>query len=89
MGLSVYKRIISTVKRIEFFSGRMLYLMLRGHWCDIIFLIIHTPTVDKTDDVTYSFYEESEHVFIKFPKYHMKIFLQNSSTKVGSKLCGF
>jgi hypothetical protein len=64
----VHKRIISTVKRVEFVSDRMLYIILRGRWCDIIVLNIHTPTEDKIDDMKESFYKELERVFNKFPK---------------------
>jgi hypothetical protein len=32
----VHKRIISAVKRVEFVSDRMSYIILRGRWCDII-----------------------------------------------------
>jgi hypothetical protein len=48
-GFFVHKRIISAVKRVEFVSDRMSYIILRGHWCDIIFLNVHTPTEDKCD----------------------------------------
>jgi exonuclease III len=64
----VHKRIISAVKRVEFVSNRMSYIILRGRWCHIIVLNIHAPTEDKTDDVKDSFYEELECVFDKFPK---------------------
>jgi hypothetical protein len=64
----VHKRIISAVKRVQFVSDRMLYTILRGHWCHIIVLNVHAPTEDKTDDVKDSFYEELERVFDKFPK---------------------
>jgi hypothetical protein len=30
----------------------MLYIILRGHWCDIIVLNVYAPTEDKTDDKT-------------------------------------
>jgi hypothetical protein len=30
--VSVHKRIISTVKRLEFVSNRMSYIILRGRW---------------------------------------------------------
>jgi hypothetical protein len=45
-----------------------LYIILRGHWCDIIVLSIHAPTEDKIDDVKDRFYEELKCVFDKFPK---------------------
>jgi hypothetical protein len=53
----------------------MSYIILKGRWCDIIVLNVHAPTEDKTDDIKDTFYEELEHVFDKFPKYHMKILL--------------
>jgi hypothetical protein len=51
----------------------MSYIILRGYWCHTIVLNVHSQTEDKTDDVKDSFHEELEHVFDKFPKYHMKI----------------
>jgi hypothetical protein len=79
----VHKRIISAVKRVEFVSDRMSYIILRGRWFHIIVLNVHSPTEDKTDDVKDSFYEEVERMFDKFPKYHMKIPLGDFSAKVG------
>jgi hypothetical protein len=71
----VHKKIISAVKRVEFVSDGMSYIILRGRWCHIIVLNVHTPTEDKSDDVKDSFYEELERLFDKFPKYHTKILL--------------
>jgi hypothetical protein len=79
----VHKRIISAIKRVEFVSDRMSYIILRGSWCHIIVLNAHAPTEDKTDDVKDSFYEELECVFDKFPKYHMKILFGEFNAKVG------
>jgi hypothetical protein len=79
----VHKKIISAVKRVEFVSDRMSYIILTGRWCHIIVLNVHAPAEDKTDDVKDSFYEELEHVFDKFPEYHMKILLSDFNAKVG------
>jgi hypothetical protein len=46
-GFFVHKRIISAVKRVEFVSDRMSYIILRGRWCDIIILNVHAPTEGK------------------------------------------
>jgi hypothetical protein len=62
-GFFVHKRIILAVKRVDFVSDRMSYIMLRGRWCHIIALNAHAPTEDETDDVKDSFYEELERVF--------------------------
>jgi hypothetical protein len=45
-------------------------------------LNVHAPIEDKSDDVKDRFYEELEHVFNKFPKYHIKILL-DFNAKVG------
>jgi hypothetical protein len=74
---------ISAVKRVEFVSDRMSYIMLRGRWCHIIVLNVNAPSQDKNDDVKDSFYEELERVFDKFPKYHMNILLGDFKAKVG------
>jgi hypothetical protein len=63
----------------------MSYTILRGRWCDIIVLNVHAPTEDKIDDVKGSFYGELERVIDKFPKYHMKILLEDFNAKVGRK----
>jgi hypothetical protein len=46
MGIVLYKRIISAVKREEFVSDRM-YIILRGCWCDTIFLNVHAPAEEQ------------------------------------------
>jgi exonuclease III len=46
-GYFVHKRIISAIKRPEFVSDRMSYIILRGHWCNTIVLNVHTPCEDE------------------------------------------
>ena len=36
-----HHRIVSAVKRVEFVSGRMSYIFLRGRWCNIISFNVH------------------------------------------------
>jgi exonuclease III len=61
------------------------YIILRGRWCDIIVLIVHAPTEDKTDDTEERFYEELEQVFDKFRKHPFKILLGDFNAKVGKQ----
>jgi hypothetical protein len=79
----VRNRIISAVIRVEFVTDRMLYITLKGRWCDIIVLNVHTPTEDKDDEIKDSFYEELEQVFDQFNKCHMKTLLGDFNAKVG------
>jgi hypothetical protein len=67
-GFFVHKRIISAVKMVEFVSYRTSYIILRGRWCHVIVLNVHTPTEDKIIYVKYGFYKELEPILDKFPK---------------------
>jgi hypothetical protein len=79
---TVHKGIISAVKRVEFLSDRMSYIMLRGRWCNVTVLNVHASIEDKNDD-TDRFYRDLECIFYKFHRYHTKIMLGEFSAKVG------
>jgi exonuclease III len=85
-GFFVHKRIISVDRRVEFISDRMLYIILRGRWRNIIVLNVHTPCEDMGDDVKDSFYEELGRVFDQFPRYDRKIISGDFIAKVGRKI---
>jgi hypothetical protein len=68
----VHKRIISAIKKVEFVSNRILY---------IIILNVHASIEDKID-VKSSFYKISECVFSKFPKYYTQTLFGDLKPKV-------
>jgi dihydroorotate dehydrogenase len=68
---------------VEFVSDRMSYIILKGCWCDIIVLNVHSPNEDKDDDIKDSFYEVLEQIFDQFSRYHVKILLGDFNAKVG------
>jgi hypothetical protein len=57
--------------------------VLRGRWCNTIFLNAHAPTEEKNDVSKDSFNEKLEQVFDHFPKYHIKILLGDFNAKLG------
>jgi len=59
----VRHRIVSAVKRVEFVSDRVSYIVLRGRRFNIIVLNVHAPGGEKSDDSKDSCYEEFEQVF--------------------------
>jgi hypothetical protein len=79
----VHKRIISAVRRVEFVSDRMSYIILRGRWCNTIVVNVHAPCEDTSDDIKDNFYEELGRVFDQFPTYNMKILFGDFNAKVG------
>jgi len=64
-GFFVHHRIASAVKRADFFSDRVSYIVLKGRWYNIIVLNVHAPSEEEIDDLKDSFYEEME-VFLSF-----------------------
>ena len=82
-GFFVHQRIASAVKRVEFVSDRVSYIVLSGRWCNIIFVNVHAISEEKSDESTHRFCEELEQVFYHSPKYHMKILLGDFNAKVG------
>jgi hypothetical protein len=62
----------------------MSYIVLRGHWCNIIVLNFHAPSEEKTYNWKDSSYEELEHFFFyHFPKYLMKVLWRDFHAKLG------
>jgi len=43
----VHNRIESAVKRVEFVSDRMSYIVVKGRWCSINVLNVHAPSEEK------------------------------------------
>jgi len=79
----VHRRIVSAVKRVEFVSDRLSYIVLRGRWSNIIVVNVHAPSGKKSDEAKDSFYEELEQVFEQFLNYRMKMLLGDFNVKVG------
>jgi exonuclease III len=71
-GFFVHQRLAPAVKGVEFVSDRVSYIVMRGRWNNIIFLNVHAPSEEKSEELKDSFYEELEQVFDHFPKYHTK-----------------
>jgi exonuclease III len=46
-GFSVHRRIVSAMKRVEFFIDRLSYILLRGRWINIIVVKVHAPSEKK------------------------------------------
>ena len=64
-GFFVHHRIVSAVKRVEFVSDGVSYVVLRGRWFNI-FLNVHAASEEKSYDSKKRFYEELEQVFFSF-----------------------
>jgi hypothetical protein len=73
-GYLYIKRNSSAIKRVEFISDRMSYIILRRRWFDIV-QNVNAQTDDKSDDKKDGHYEKPEHVLDQFLKYYMKILL--------------
>ena len=75
---------MSAVKRVEFVSDRMSYIVLRGRWCNIIVLSVHAPK--RKDNSEDRFYEELQQGFYHFPKYHTNILVGDLMQNWGERI---
>ena len=64
-GFFVQLKILSAVKREDFVSDRVSYVVLKIPLCKIIVLNVHAPNEKKGDDSKDSIYEELEQVILK------------------------
>jgi hypothetical protein len=80
----IHTGIIQKIKRGEFISDRMSYITLRGCWCDLIYLNVHSSSGNRSVDMKDSFYKELEQVFDQLLKYYMKILLGKLGEKIFS-----
>jgi hypothetical protein len=62
----VHHRIISAVKRVDFVSDRVSYIVLKGRWCNIIVLNVHAPSEEKSDD--------SRAVFMRYYRFFLSFY---------------
>ena len=46
----VHRRIVSAVKRVEFVSHRLSYIVLRGRWHNIILVNVHARSEEKSEE---------------------------------------
>jgi hypothetical protein len=49
---------VLAVKRVEFVSDKMSYMVLRGRWYNIIVLNVHAPIEEKSEDSKCSYEEQ-------------------------------
>ena len=50
-GFFVHRRLVSAVKRVEFVSNRLSYIVLRGRWRNIILVNVRAPSEEKSDEL--------------------------------------
>ena len=54
-GFFVHRRIVSALKRVEFVSDRLSYIVLGGRWHNTIVINVHAPSEEKSETSKDSF----------------------------------
>ena len=63
----LHHKIVSPVKRVEFVSDSMPYIVMRCRWSNVIALKVPATSEEKFDGSKDSFYEELEHLLDHSP----------------------
>jgi len=61
------------VQGVEYVSGRVLYVVLKGGWCSIIILNLQTPIEDKSFNSKNSSCNELQQIFDYIPENCLRI----------------
>ena len=82
-------RTVSAVKRVEFFSDGVSYIVLRGRWCNVIVLNMHPASEEKSEDSKYNFIRKYSRIFFiiflsTIRKFCQEILLQNWRERIFS-----
>jgi hypothetical protein len=72
---------MSAVKKVDFISDKMSYIVMRGSWFNIFVLSVHVTSEEENDVSKGSFYEKLELVFCHLPKDQRKIPLGDVNVK--------
>jgi len=67
-GYFVHNRIVSAVKKVDFVSDTMPFIVLRGCWSIIVVLNVHVTSEERSDVSKGSFYGKLELVFCHLPR---------------------
>ncbi|XP_015368877.1 PREDICTED: uncharacterized protein LOC107165236 [Diuraphis noxia] len=85
VGFAVRKNIVPTIEVFRVINPRLALLKIESKWFDIVFINVHTPTEDKSQQEKEDFYTEIELLLEGISNSKIKIVLGDMNAKMGKR----
>lgn len=85
VGFAVHKSLVHTVKEFKVMNSRIAILIVRAKFFDIVFINVHAPTEEKSQEEKEDFYTEIEDILSRINNSKIRINLGDMNTKIGKE----
>jgi len=85
VGFAVRKNIVPTIKDFRIINPKLALLKIETKWFDIVFINVHAPTEDKSQQEKEDFYTEIEQLLEGISNSKIKIVLGDMNAKIGKE----
>jgi exonuclease III len=85
VGLAVCKSLVHTIKEFKVINYRIAILIVKAKLFDIIFIYVHAPTEEKSQEEKEEFYAEIEDILSRINNSKIRIILGDMNAKIGKE----
>lgn len=85
VGFAVHKSLVQAIKQFKVINHRIAILIVKAKFFDIVFLNIHAPTEEKSQEEKEEFYEELEGILSRMNNNKILIMLGDMNAKIGKE----
>jgi hypothetical protein len=84
-GFTIHKKYTSLIMDFNPVNERLCSLRMKGKIFNTTLICVHAPTEEKDDEQKDTFYDKLERLYMKSPKYDIKIVLGDFNAKLGKE----
>jgi len=85
VGFAVHKSLVHTIKKFKVINCRIAFLIVNGKFFNIVFINVHAPTEEKSQDAKEEFYAELEDILSRINNSKIRIILGDMNAKIGKE----
>ncbi|XP_025191734.1 craniofacial development protein 2-like, partial [Melanaphis sacchari] len=85
VGFAVHKSLVHTIKEFKVINYRIAILIVKAKFFDIVFLNVHAPTEEKSQEEKEEFYAELEDILSRINNSKIRIILGDMNAKIGKE----
>lgn len=85
VGFAVHKSLVHTIKEFKVINCRIANLIVKAKFFDIVFINVHAPTEEKSQEEKEAFYAEIEDILSRINNSKIRIILGDMNAKIGKE----